>query len=108
LFFSVITKCSLCEDENIGKCVKLKDSDTFFKVGILIRKRYGKAFQRNRAKRILKAQIRNYLPFIKKFVCFTVMIEDKFKFTDNEALRKEIESFLRKYEIIDKIDDRSY
>ena len=82
----VTAKCGVLGAEGISCLRKNDDSDV--KIGFVIQRRYGKAHDRNKAKRRLRAICDSFLPDFKGGYCMAIKIGDDFKemsFADAKA-----------------------
>lgn len=66
------------------------------KIGIIVPKRYGKAVERNIAKRRIRAVCRSILPLIKEGTLVIIRIEYKMKDASIDELKKELKQLLYK------------
>ena len=73
----VTAKCGVPGAEGFS-CIR-KNDDPAVKIGIVIQRRYGKAHDRNKAKRRLRAICDSYLPSFRDGYCMAIRISDEFK-----------------------------
>ena len=80
-------------------CNRKNDSDV--KIGIVINRRYGKAHERNKAKRRLKAICSSSLPGFKGGQCMMIKITDDFKHMSYQDAGAAFEQMMKKAGVLE-------
>lgn len=85
---SILRRCSFLE---VGQCIRQKEGVPLLKIAIVVTKRFGKAYERNRAKRRVRAVIDKYSDRFPGNVCMSINLYGNI----NEKLFTELDSELR-------------
>ncbi len=95
LFKEVYVKGLRVQDQGI-QLIVLNYTDTLTKVGISINKKFGKAYQRNRAKRQIRAIFRDLIPEIKEGIYIIIRPNKNFEQLGFEKSKTVVKSLLKK------------
>lgn len=79
-----------------GLCIKKDSSNPVFKAAVVVNKRFGKAHERNKAKRRVRAIVSRYSGNFNGSFCMSINIYGKINDMDFSQLEKELEDLFIK------------